>query len=105
MNFRYYIFRGDSWVECGYNSYSSWKGQKYKSPYNVLNDLNNGKIKVEEPKKPKKKKYYASGMSLVEGRWQSCGWTIEASSFSEAAKIAESDENFRIHRLSDSALY
>lgn len=59
------------------------------------------------PKKeePKKKQYYASGMSLVEGRWQSCGWTIEAESFLEAAQIAEAEETFRIHSLSDTVVY
>lgn len=59
------------------------------------------------PKKEesKKKLYYASGMSLIEGRWQSCGWTIEANSFVEAAQIAEADEKFRIHSLSDNVMY
>ena len=102
MNFRYYIFSGDSWVECKYDTYSNWKGKKYRSPFNVLDDLNSGKIEVEEPKK---KQYYASGMSLVDGKWQSCGWTIEADSFLEAAKIAEADKTFRIHSLSDSVVY
>lgn len=59
------------------------------------------------PKKEETKKhlYYASGKSLIEGRWQSCGWTIEADSFLEAAKIAESDKTFRIHSLSDNVVY
>lgn len=59
------------------------------------------------PKKEEsqKKLYYASGMSLIEGRWQSCGWTIEATSFAEAAQIAEADETFRIHSLSNSVVY
>ena len=59
------------------------------------------------PKKEesKLKQYYASGMTLVEGRWQSCGWTIKANSFLEAAQIAESDETFRIHSLSDCVVY
>ena len=56
-------------------------------------------------KESKKKTYHASGMTLVEGRWQSCGWTIEANSFIEAAQIAESDETFRIHSLSDCVVY
>lgn len=68
----------------------------------LFDDLNSGKIEVEEPKK---KQYYASGMSLVEGRWQSCGWTIEADSFLEAAKIADADETFRMHSLSDNVAY
>ena len=59
------------------------------------------------PKKEnqKLKQYYASGMTFVEGRWQSCGWTIEAESFLEAAKIADADEKFRIHSLSDDVVY
>ena len=52
-----------------------------------------------------KKLYYASGMTLIEGKWQSCGWNIEANSFVEAAQIAESDKNFRIHSLSDNVIY
>lgn len=51
------------------------------------------------------KRYYASGMSLVNGEWKSCGWTIETHSFVEAAKIAEADETFRIHKLSDNVNY
>lgn len=51
------------------------------------------------------KKYYASGMTLIEGKWQSCGWTIEAHSFAEAAQIAEDDLKFRIHSLRDSVMY
>lgn len=51
------------------------------------------------------KKYYASGMTLIEGKWQSCGWTIEANSFVEAAQIAEADLKFRIHSLSDNVVY
>lgn len=54
---------------------------------------------------PNKKLYYASGMTLIEGKWQSCGWNIEANSFVEAAQIAESDKNFRIHSLIDNAIY
>lgn len=59
------------------------------------------------PKKEESEKhlYYASGMSLIEGKWQSCGWTIEAKSFAEAARIAESDKNYRIHSLSDNVMY
>ena len=59
------------------------------------------------PKKEesKKKLYYASGMALIEGKWQSCGWTIEANSFVEATQIAEADEKFRIHSLSDNVMY
>lgn len=102
MNFRYYIFSGNSWFECGCDLYSDWKGKKYKSSFNVLDDLNSGKIEVEEPKK---KRYYASGMSLVDGKWQSCGWTIKADSFLEAAKIAEADKTFRIHSLRDGVVY
>lgn len=59
------------------------------------------------PKKEESKKnvYHASGMSLVEGKWQSCGWTIEADSFAEAAQIAEADETFRLHTLTDNVMY
>lgn len=59
------------------------------------------------PKKEesKKKLYYASGMALVEGKWQSCGWPIEAESFAEAAQIAEADKTFRIHSLNDCVVY
>ena len=102
MKFLYYIFINGLWFECEYDLYLKHYGKKYKSPFNVLDDLNNGKIKVEEPKK---KQYYASGMSLVNGKWQSCGWTIEANSFVEAAKIAEADKNFRIHSLKDGVMY
>ena len=54
-----------------------------------------------EKEETKKHLYYASGMSLVEGRWQSCGWTIEAESFLEAAKIAEADIVHNIEALED----
>lgn len=104
MNYRYYIFSGNSWVECRYDAYSKWNGRKYRSAKNVLDELNSGKIQVEESKK-ELKHYYASGMSLVEGKWQSCGWTIKAESFVEAAKIAEADKTFRIHSLSDNVMY
>ena len=60
---------------------------------------------AEDSNNKKLKNYYASGMALIEGRWQSCGWMIEASSFVEAAKIAEEDEKFRIHSLSDNIVY
>lgn len=58
-----------------------------------------------ENKTPELKSYYASGMSLVNGRWQSCGWNIQASSFAEAARIAEEDKTFRIHSLKDGVMY
>lgn len=58
-----------------------------------------------QKKRLKSKQYYASGMLLVDGRWQSCGWAIEANSFSEAAQFAEADEKFRIHSLSDNVMY
>lgn len=59
------------------------------------------------PNKPKSKKktYYASGMTLVDGRWQSCGWSIEAESFLEAAQIAYNDEKFRVHSLTTGVVY
>lgn len=53
----------------------------------------------------KLKHYYASGMSLVDGKWQSCGWAIEANSFLEAAQIAEANKTFRLHYLSDCVVY
>lgn len=51
------------------------------------------------------KHYIASGMTLINGSWQSCGWTIEAHSFTEAAQIAENDETFRLHSLTDNVTY
>ena len=48
MNFRYYIFSGDSWVECRYDVYLKWNGKKYRSAFNELDDLNSGKIKAEK---------------------------------------------------------
>ena len=51
MKFLYYVFINGSWFECEYDLYLKHYGKKYKSPFNVLDDLNNGKIKVEEPKK------------------------------------------------------
>ena len=44
-------------------------------------------------------------MTLIDGKWLSCGWTIEEDSFVEAAQIAEADEKFRIHSLSDNVVY
>lgn len=64
-----------------------------------------GVCKVNSGKETKLKRYYASGMVLVEDRWQSCGWSIEANSFVEAAQIAEADEKFRMHSLSDNVMY
>lgn len=58
-------------------------------------------VSDEEPLKS----YRASGMSLVEGKWQSCGWTIQAHSFTEASSIAENDKTFRIHSLTDGVMY
>lgn len=104
MQFRYYIFSGGEWVECSYYSYSRWDGKKYKSATDVLHYLNNGEIQVEE-QKPELKTFYASGMSFVNGHWASCGWSIEATSFAEAARIAEEDKNYRIHSLSDSVIF
>lgn len=43
MNYRYYIFSGDSWVDCRYDTYSKWNGKKYRSVFNVLDNLNSGK--------------------------------------------------------------
>lgn len=64
-------------------------------------------ICINSPKKrdPELKLYYASGMTLIDGKWQSCGWTIEAKSFAEAARIADEDPTFRIHKLSDNVMY
>ena len=55
--------------------------------------------------KSKPKKYHASGMALIEGGWKPCGWIIEANSFAEAAQIAEADETYRLHSLSDNVVY
>lgn len=66
--------------------------------------MNNNFEKEIESKK-NLKQYYASGMTLINGSWKSCGWTIEAHSFAEAAQIAENDKTFRIHLLSDNILY
>ena len=61
-------------------------------------------IKKEENKlclnKNNKRIFYLSGKSYVDGRWASCGWQIEASSFEEASKIAESDKTYRVHSIS-----
>ena len=42
---------------------------------------------------------------LINGKWQSCGWTIETNSFTEAAQIADADKTFRLHSLSDNVVY
>lgn len=70
----------------------------------IKTSSNNEKEK-KETKEEKLKNYYASGLTLVEGRWQSCGWNIQAHSFTEAAQIAENDEKFRLHSLSDCVVY
>lgn len=102
MNFRYYVFSGSSWFECKYDRYVKWNGKKYKSPFNVLDDLNSGKIQVEEPDaKPELKQYYVSGMAFIDGKWQSCVWKIEANSFVDAARKAEAEKTFRVHSISD----
>ena len=72
MNYRYYIFSGDSWVECRYDAYSRWNGKKYRSTFNVLDDLNSGKIKVEE-------KRYVVGTTVE--------LEVKANSLSEAKNI------------------
>lgn len=65
----------------------------------------NNNFEKEIENKKNLKQYYASGMTLINGSWKSCGWTIEAHSFAEAAQIAENDKTFRIHLLSDNILY
>lgn len=30
MNYRYFIFNGAFWVQCGYSLYMKWKGKKKK---------------------------------------------------------------------------
>lgn len=72
MNYLYYIYNGTTWVECTFNTYVDWKGKKYKSLSNVLNDLNNGTITVPE------KKYLVSAPVKL---------TVEASSLEEAEDI------------------
>ena len=73
----------------------------YKCNEGIKCKCTNCSVCEHNPKKekPKLKKYYASGKSLIDGEWQSCGWTIEANSFAEAAKIAEDDKTFKIHSL------
>ena len=72
MNYRYYICNGGTWIECGYKAYSTWLGKKYRSVRNVLDDLNSGKIKVEE------KKYVVGTTVELE---------VKANSLSEAKNI------------------
>ncbi len=69
----------------------------------ILNAITE-EIELLKKEENKSNLYYASGMSLVNGEWQSCGLTIEANSFSEAAKIAEDDKTFRIHSLRDGVI-
>ncbi len=45
-------------------------------------------------------KYYASGKSLINGKWCECGWTVEASSFTEAAQIIEQDATYKLRSIS-----
>lgn len=61
--------------------------------------------KETESEEDKLKIYHASGKSLVDGSWKTCGWDIQAHSFTEAAQIAENDEKFRLHSLSDCVVY
>lgn len=78
----------------------------YECNKGIKREGSNCNICKYNPKKEvTRKQYYASGMILVEDRWQSCGWTIEANSFVEAAQIAETDEKFRMHSLSDNVVY
>lgn len=71
------------------------------TPYHCKNCMFSEDITKENKEKDMNLKiYYASGKALVDGKWQSCGWSIRAHSFTEAAKIAEADETFRIHSLS-----
>lgn len=52
-----------------------------------------------------KRVFYLSGKSFVEGRWASCGWQIEASSFEEAARKVEADKTYKVHSISDNMGY
>lgn len=104
MNYRYYIFT-ERWEEVDYTSFNRWNGKKIKSAISIPDEEKDELWNQEESERSKLKSYYASGMSLINGSWQSCGWTIDAHSFAEAAQIAEKDETFRIHRLSDNVNY
>ncbi len=104
MNYRYYIFI-EQWEEVNYTSFNRWNGKKIKSVIDISDEEKEKIWKQEENKQSKLKSYYASGMSLINGSWESCGWVIDAHSFAEAAQIAEKDETFRIHRLSDNVNY
>ena len=68
-------------------------------------NMDNECFEQETNDKKDLKQYYASGMTFINGSWKSCGWTIEAHSFAEAAQIAENDKTFRIHTLSDNVIY
>lgn len=86
----------------------SKKGKARKETWYEMPVKESESLKSEQlggNKDDSKKLYYASGMALVEGRWQSCGWQIEAESFTEAARIAEADETFRLHSLKDNVAY
>ena len=108
MRYRFYIALVNDWKEVSRTEYNSFKGRKLRAPFyctqEQLDEL--WKHKLEEKKqKRKKKQYYISGMSLVNGSWQSCGWTVEATSFTEAAQIVEADKTFRVHSISNNAVY
>ena len=73
MRYRFYIALGNDWKEVSRTEYNSFKGRKLRAPFyctqEQLDEL--WKHKLEEKKqKRKKKQYYISGMSLVNGSWQ-----------------------------------
>ena len=67
----------------------NWKSNYLKENINKEN-ISNTKV------------YRASGVKLSNGEWWKCYWKIEANPLSEAAKIAESDNSFRLHSIRES---
>ena len=57
---------------------------------------------INKENKSNTKVYHASGVKLSNGEWWKCCRKIEANSLSEAAKIAESDNTFRLHSIRES---
>ena len=60
---------------------------------------------INKENKSNTKVYHASGVKLSNGEWWKCCRKIEANSLSEAAKIAESDNSFRLHSIRESFVW